>query len=43
MQTGKSQGMRQLDDSLLELIKAKKITREVALEQCNDASKLGGA
>ena len=39
MQTGRSQGMVQLDDSLLELLKSGQITREVALANCDDRRK----
>lgn len=36
MQTGKKMGMRLLDDSLMELVKAGKITRDVAMSAAND-------
>jgi twitching motility protein PilT len=42
MQTGKSQGMKLLDDSLRELLEAGRISEEVALANCNDPRRLGG-
>ncbi|MCP5043238.1 MAG: type IV pili twitching motility protein PilT, partial [bacterium] len=41
MQTGSAHGMNLLDSSLAELIKAGKITREAAIEVCEDPKNLG--
>ncbi len=38
MQTGKKQGMQLLDDALMDLVRAGKITRESAAEAANDPS-----
>lgn len=42
MQTGRSQGMRLLDDSLRELLDQHRISDEVALANCEDPRRLGG-
>ncbi len=42
MQTGRAQGMRQLDDSLRELLEAGRIHEDDALANCNDPRRLGG-
>jgi twitching motility protein PilT len=39
MQTGKKQGMRLMDDSLIELVKMKKISLEEALTRATDKTK----
>jgi twitching motility protein PilT len=39
MQTGKKQGMRLMDDSLIELVKMKKIALEEALHRATDKTK----
>jgi twitching motility protein PilT len=39
MQTGKKQGMRLMDDSLIELVKMKKISLEEALIRASDKTK----
>jgi twitching motility protein PilT len=36
MQTGKSQGMQSMDDAILALLQAKKITKDTALEYCEN-------
>ncbi|MDJ0788786.1 MAG: type IV pilus twitching motility protein PilT [Myxococcota bacterium] len=43
LQTGASQGMCLLDDSLKQLIADGSITREEALKHCDDPKRLGGA
>ena len=42
LQTGRSQGMLLLDDSIAELVREKKITREMALRFCEDPKRLPG-
>ena len=39
MQTGKKQGMRLMDDSLIELVKLKKVSLEEALTRATDKTK----
>ena len=43
LQTGASQGMCLLDDSLKQLIADGSITKEEALKHCDDPKRLGGA
>lgn len=43
MQTGRKQGQRLLDDSLRELLEAHRIDEDVALANCHDPRRLGGA
>jgi twitching motility protein PilT len=43
MQTGSAQGMRLLDDSLVELVKSGAIAKDEALRHCADPRRFGGA